>query len=100
MRLNAVGAADDQDRAVQNGHGALGLGGEIHVPRRVYQRHGQVLRLKARLLGKDGNAPLTLQIMGIQKRIPMVNPSQRASCPGAVQQCFAQGGLPRIHMGK
>ena len=37
VRLDAIGAADDQHGAVQHRHGALGLGGKINVPRSVHQ---------------------------------------------------------------
>ena len=48
--LNAVGAADNQHGAVQHRHGALGLGGKIHMPRRVHQGNGPMGRFQPGLL--------------------------------------------------
>jgi len=98
--LDAVGAVDDQDSAVENGHGALGLGGEVHVARRVHQGHIQMPGLQQGQLGENGDAPAALQVMGVEKRVPMIHPSQLPPGTRAVEQCFRQGRLTRIHMGQ
>ena len=39
-------------------------------------------------LGKNGDTPAALQIMGIQKRIPMVHPAHLPPHTGLVQHRF------------
>ena len=58
--LDAVGAADDQNRVVRYGHGPLGFGGEINMARGVDQSDGEPLCLKPRLFGKNRDAPCPL----------------------------------------
>ena len=98
MRLNAVGAADDQDRAVQNGHGALGLGGKIHVAGGIHQGDGASLPGKLRLLEKNGDAALTLLNVGIQKGVAMIRAPQPAQRAALIQHGLGQGGLARVYM--
>ena len=60
MSLDSVGAADDQHGAVQNGHGALGLRGKVHMPWGVHQGDFPAFRFQPGLLGENGNAPAAL----------------------------------------
>ena len=60
MRLDSVGAADNQHGAVQNGHGALGLRSKIHMAGGVHQGDFPVCRFQPSLLGENGNAPAAL----------------------------------------
>ena len=76
MGLHPIGAADDQHGAVQNRHSPLGLRGEVHVPRGIHQRDFPVGRFQQGLLGKNGNAPGTLQRMGVEECVLMVHPPQ------------------------
>ena len=55
---------------------------------------------KHRLLGEDGDAPLPLQAVGIQKGVPVVYPAQFFDCAPSIEQCLREGGLPRVHMGQ
>lgn len=50
VALHAVRAADDQDGVVEHLQRALGLGGEVHVPRRVEQRQLRLRQGEQRLL--------------------------------------------------
>ena len=98
--LNAIGAADDQHRAVQNPQSPLHLGRKVRVARGVHQREPPVLRLQYGLLGENGNPPLPFQRLGVQKGIPVIHPPQAPPGPALIQQRLRKRGLPRIHMGK
>ena len=98
--LDAVGAADEQHRAVKDGHGPLGLGGKVHMARGVHQGHVSGFRLQKGLLGENGNAPGPFQGVGVQKGVSVVHPSQGPPGAGGIEQGLAEGGLPRIHMGQ
>ena len=82
MGLDPVGAADHQHGAVQYLQRPLHFGGEIHVARGVQQgdlpvRPGSAVRQrKHRLFGKNGDAPLPLQVLRIQEGVPVVHPAQ------------------------
>ena len=99
VSLNAVGAADDQNGAVQHLKGPLRLGGEVHMARGVDQLQFRVPHGQPGLLGEDGDAPVPLDGVGVQKGVPVVHPAQPAQHPGAVQKGLGQRGLARIHMG-
>ena len=100
MGLNAVGAGDQQDGAVQNGHGPLGLGGEVHVARSVHQGHIQIGGGDQGLLGKDRNAAAPLQIVGVEIGVPVIHPAQSPPGAAAIQQGFGQGSFACVNMGK
>ena len=55
---------------------------------------------KPGLLGENGDAPGTFQIVGVQMGIAVVHPAKGPLGPGAEQQRFGQGGLAGIHMGQ
>ena len=100
MGLYTVGAADHKDRRVQNGHDPFRLRGKVHMPRCVHQRQIQLLRRNKGLLGKDRDATLPLQAVGIQKSITVIHPTQLPPGTAAVQQGLGKGGLARVHMGQ
>ena len=100
MGLDAVGAADDQHGAVQHPEGPLRLGGEVHMAGGVQQRHFRVSYGQQRLLGEDGDAPLPLDGIRIQKGVPVVHPAQLPQCPAAVEQRLGQGCFSGVHMGQ
>ena len=84
MALHAIGAADEEYRAVQHRQGALGLAGEVHMARGVHQGDLGLARREEGLLGEDGNAPLPLLLPRVQKGVLVVHPSQPAQAAGAV----------------
>ena len=100
MGLDSVAAADDQHRTVQNRQHPLRLRRKVHMPRGIHQGQVPALSGNSCLLGKNGDAPLPLQQKAIQKRVPMVHPSQHPPGAGDIQKPFGKGGLPRIHMGE
>ena len=50
MSLYALGRADHENREVQNLKDALGLRGEVHMPRGVEQSHREIAVFKIGLL--------------------------------------------------
>ena len=99
MALHAIRPADHQNGVVQNLKGALHLRGEIHMARGIQQDELQPVQVQHRLLGEDGDAPLPLHGVGVQKRVLMVHPPQPPDGPAEVQHSLRQGGLPSVHMG-
>lgn len=53
-----------------------------------------------RLLGKNGDAPLPLQRLRVQKGVLVVHPAQAPQGAALIQQRLRQGGLPRVHVGQ
>ena len=100
MALYPVGSADDQNGTVQHLEGALHLAGKIHMARGVQQGHLHGGQGEDRLLGEDGNAPLPLQGVGIQKSVLMVYPAQFAYRSTDVEHPLREGGLARVHVGQ
>ena len=98
--LNAVCAADNQNGVIQHLEGALHLAGEVHMARCVQQGQVQAVQRQAGLFGENGDAPLPLLSVGVQKGVPVVHPSQAAQLAALIEQRLRQGGLARIHMGK
>ena len=98
--LHPVRTADQQHRAVHHLHRPLRLGGEVHVARGVQQGELPLPPAQPGLLGEDGDAPLPLLLLGIQKGVAVVHPAQPAHRPGAVQHRLGQGGFARVHMGQ
>ena len=88
VALYAVSAGDHQHGAVQHLQRPLHFGGKIHMAGGVQQRHPGISQFQHRLLGENGDAPLPLHGVGIQKSVLMVHPAQAADGPGAVQQGF------------
>ena len=96
--LQAIGAADHQHGAVQNGHGPLRLGGEVHVTRGIHQGDLPVRGGESGLLGENGNASGPFQCVGVQHGIPMIHPAQGPPGAADIEQPLAEGGLSRVHM--
>ena len=100
MALHAIGAADHQHRVIQHLQGALRLGGKIHMARCVQQGDVGIARCEQGLFGKDGDATLFFQRVGVQKGVLVIHPAQAAGHTGAVEHGFRQGGLAGVHMGQ
>ena len=66
----------------------------------IQKGHFQFIQRQHRLLGKDGNAPLPLNGVSIQKGVPVIHAAQLADGAAAVEQGFGKGGLARVHMGQ
>ena len=100
MALDAVGAADDQHRAVQHPQRPLGLGGKVHVARGIQQGEGYIPPFKYRLLGKNGDASGPFQGKGVQKGVPVVHPPQLPQTARGIKHSLRKSGLARVHMGQ
>ena len=100
MGLDAVCAADDKHRAVQDLQRAFRLSGKIRMPGSVQKRHLPVRKRESGLFGENGDASLPLQAVGVQEAVPMVHAPQLFQFSGMKQHGLGQGGLPRVHMGQ
>ena len=98
--LHTVGAADDQHRAVQHLQRPLHLCRKVHMTRGIQNLKLHIIYGQAGLLGKDGDPPLPLQAVGIQKGVPVIHPAQLAQLAAPVEHGLRQGGLTRVHMGQ
>ena len=98
--LYAVGAGDHQNGTVQHLQRPLHLCGKVHMTRRVQQGDAGISQFQHGLLGEDGNAPLALHGVRVQKRVLMIHPPQPPDGAGAVQQRLRKGGFPGVHMGQ
>ena len=100
MALHALGAGNNQNGVVHDRYGALHFGGEVHVARGIQPVDGIVAQLEACLPGKNGDAALLFQGMGIKKGILMIHTAQAADGAGKVQYALGKGGFACIHMGQ
>ena len=98
MGLHAVRAADDQHRRVQHLQRALRLGREIGVAGRVEQEKPRPRQLEHRLLGEDRDAALPLELVRVQKAVPVVDAPELFDAPGAVEHRLGERGLPGVHV--
>ena len=69
------------------------------MARGIQQGDLRVLEREHRLLGEDGDAPLPLHGIRVQKGVLVVHPAQLPQGPAPVQQRLGQRGLPRVHVG-
>ena len=73
MALHAVGAADHQNRVIENGQHAFGLAGKIHVARRIGQHEIKIVKRQNGLFGKNCNAALFFLSFRIKKSVLTVH---------------------------
>ena len=99
VALDPVSGADHQDGAVQHLQSPLRLGGEVHMSRGVHQSQLQVPPAQDGLFGIDGDAPLPLQLLGVQKGVPVVHPAQAADVARQIEHGLGEGGFPGVHVG-
>ncbi len=99
MPLHTVRAADDEDRVVEHLKCALRLRGEIDVSRRVEQRDVRVAAIHHSLLGKDGDAALAFERLGVQKGVAVIDAAEHAQRARGVQKPLGESGFPRVNMG-
>ena len=84
VALHAVAAADDEHCVVEHRQRALHLGGEIDVARRVKQRELLIARKQHCLLGKDRDAALALELVGVEEGVAVVDAAELPQCAGGV----------------
>ena len=84
VALHPVRAAYDQDGAVHDLQCALGLGGEVHVARRVQQGEDGVRKVQQGKLGEDGDAPRPLERIRIQEGVAVIDPPELPQRPRAI----------------
>ncbi len=101
LRLHALARIDHQKRALAGGQTARHLIGEVHMPRRVHQIEGVGLAVLRPVfepdgLGLDGDAPLALDIHGIEHLLLHLARRQPAAI---LDQPVGQGRFPVVDMG-
>ena len=99
MRLYAVRAGNHQHGAVHHREAPFHLGRKVHVAGGVQQGDAGVLPVQHGLFGKDGDAPLPFQAVGVEEAVPVIHPALLLHGPGKNQHGLGQGGLPGVHMG-
>ena len=100
MALDAIRAADDQNGIIQHLQRPLHLRGKIHMAGGVHQRQLRFRQLQPGQLGENGDAPLPLQRIVVQKGVLVIYPAQTADAAARVEQALGKRGLSRVHMGQ
>ena len=85
MALDAVGTGNHQNGVIQHLQGTLHLGGKVHMAWGVHQRDLHLGQGQDRLFGENGNAPLPLQIVVVQKGILVIHPAQLIDAAAQVE---------------
>ena len=98
--LDAVGAGDHQNGAVQNGQAPLRFRGKVYMAGGVHQSDVPPGGGEPGLLGENGDAPGPLQIVGVQVGIAVIHPAQSPPGAGGIEQSLGKGSLARVHMGQ
>ena len=93
----ALGGVHQQDHAVDHLQDALHLAAEVGVARGIHDVDLGVLVPDGGVLGQDGDAPLTLQIVGVHDPLHrlLVLPVHAA----LLEHLVHQGGLAVVHVG-
>ena len=98
MPLDAVSPGHHQYGVIQHRQHALGLGGEIDVPRRIDEGDRQIAGSDDGGLGEYRDASRPLHRVGVEERIAVIDAAEPANLPRTVEQRFGQRGLARVHM--
>ena len=85
------GGVDQHHDAVDHVQDALDLAAEVGVARRIDDIDARVLPDDGRALGKDGDAALALQVVGIHRALS--NPLALAERAGLLEQFVDERGL-------
>ena len=93
----ALGRVDQQEHAVDHRQRPLDLAAEVGVAGRVDQVDAHALPLDRGRLGEDGDAPLTLLVVGVHH--PVDERLVGAEHAGGAQQGVDQGGLAVVDVG-
>ena len=84
MALHTVAAADDEHRVIEDGERALHLGGKVDMAGGVEQRDLGCSGGEHGLLGKNGDAALTLECVGIEKGVAVVDAAELSQRAGSI----------------
>ena len=101
LRLDPLGGVDDQDGALAGGERARDLVGEVHVAGRVDEVERVLVPVargveQAHGVGLDGDAPLLLEVHGVEDLVHRLLGVHRAR---EGQQAVGQGGLAVVDVG-
>ena len=95
---DAVVGAHEQDRVVEHLQRALRLGGEVHVARRVEQHEVRARIVEHRLLGEDGDAAGTLDLVGVEVGVAMVDAPELTDAARVIEHRLGKRRLARVHV--
>ena len=96
VRLYPFHTADQQDSIIHRLDCPLHLRTEVGVTGRVQQPILMLPDGKGRVVGKDGDSPLPLQTVVVQKSVPVVHPPSGADASCMIKQLLGKGGLARV----
>ena len=99
LRLHARHRIEHHHAAVKNTQTALHLGGEVHMPRRVYNVDGIVAPFRRRRRRCDGDAALAFLRHPIHRRRPVVHAANLADAPREIQHALRNRRLAGVNMG-
>ena len=84
MALHAVAAADDEHRVIEDGERAFHLGRKVDMAGGIEQRELGCSGGEHGLLGKNGDAALTLERVGIEKGVAVVDAAELSQRAGSI----------------
>ncbi len=96
LRLDALDGRDHQDGAVEHRQGAIDLGDEVRVARRVDQVDGQVTDRERRDGRLDRDAALLFERHGVGLRRTGVDAADFLDDAGCIQQPLCEGRLTGV----
>ena len=100
MNLYTVSPAYHEHGNIQYLKHPLHLGGKINMTGGVNQRYKHIVKMDARLFGKNSYAAFTLHIIGVKKGIPVIDPAKRPYLPGLKKKRLGESCLARVYMSK
>ena len=100
VRTNALGGTYNQNRIVLHPKRSLGFAGKIHVAGGVHEGDRRVLIFHRCLRGKDGDAALFFQSMGIHEGISAIHAAERLRDARRIKHCLGKRCFARIHVRK
>ena len=103
LRLDPLGSVDHHDRGVHRRQRAIGVFGEVLVPRRVEQVERHPVALESHDRAGHGNTALLLDLHPVRPRPPRraarLDLARQVDRPALQQQFFGQRGLTRVGVG-
>ena len=97
LRHGAFDRVHQEDDGIDHGEDALHLAAEIRVARRIDDVDAPALPIDGRVLRKDGDAALALELARVHEALAAV--AMRAQGTGLAQELVHERGLAMIDMG-
>ena len=100
LRLDTLGGIDHHDRAVDSGQRAVGVFGEVFVPRRVEQVEGDAFAFEGHDRAGHRDAALLFDLHPVRPRAPRLSArldlARQMDRAAGQQQLFGERGLARV----